>query len=67
MESRIDDLEIRSAHLEAEQEQLTHQLLEQQKTIDALRSEIDLLKSLLREISPSAVGPSADEPPPPHY
>lgn len=67
MESRIEDLEIRSAHLEAEQQQLTLALLQQQKTIDALHDQIEYLKSLVREMSPSAVGSQADEPPPPHY
>jgi len=67
MESRIEDLEIRSAHLEAEQEQLTHTLLEQQKTIEELRAQIDYLKSVLKDLSPSAVGSRADETPPPHY
>ncbi len=67
MESRIEDLEIRSAHLEAEQEQLTHQLLEQQKTINELRDQIEYLKSLLKDLSPSAVVSRAEETPPPHY
>lgn len=67
MESRIEDLEIRSAHLEAEQEQLTHTLLEQQKTIEELRAQIEYLKSLLKDLSPSAVVSRAEETPPPHY
>jgi SlyX protein len=67
MESRIEDLEIRSAHLEAEQEQLTRTLLEQQKTIEELRNQIDYLKSLLKELTPSAVASRAEETPPPHY
>lgn len=67
MESRIEDLEIRSAHLEAEQEQLTRSLLEQQKTIEELRDQIEYLKSLLKDLSPSAVATRAEETPPPHY
>lgn len=67
MESRIEDLEIRSTHLEAEQEQLTRSLLAQQQTIDELRVQIEYLKSLIKDLSPSAVGERADEPPPPHY
>ena len=67
MESRIEDLEIRSAHLEAEQEELTRSLLAQQQTIDELRVQIEYLKSLIKDLSPSAVGERADETPPPHY
>ncbi|MCW9089380.1 MAG: SlyX family protein [Gammaproteobacteria bacterium] len=67
MESRLDDLEIRSAHLEAEQEQLTLMLLAQQKTIEELRDQLNYLKSVVREVAPSAVASRADETPPPHY
>lgn len=67
MESRIEDLEIRSAHLEAEQEQLTLTLLAQQKTIDELRVQIEYLKSLVKDLTPSAVASRAEETPPPHY
>ena len=67
MESRIEDLEIRSAHLEAEQEQLTQTMLAQQKTIEELRVQIDYLKTLIREMSPAAVASRAEETPPPHY
>ncbi|HEY9148701.1 MAG TPA: SlyX family protein [Gammaproteobacteria bacterium] len=67
MESRLEDLEIRSAHLEAEQEQLTKMVLSQQQTIEELRAQLDYMKSLLRDMAPSAVASQADETPPPHY
>lgn len=67
MEQRIEDLEIRFAHLEAEQEQLTHTLMEQQKTLDEMHQRIAYLTSLLKELSPSAVVSQAEETPPPHY
>lgn len=67
MESRLEDLEIRSAHLESEQEQLTKMMLSQQQTIEELRAQIDYLKSMLRDIAPAAVASRADETPPPHY
>lgn len=67
MESRIDDLEIRSAHLEVEQEQLTRTVLEQQKVIEELHAQVEYLKTLVRDMAPSAVASQADETPPPHY
>ncbi len=67
MESRIEDLEIRLSHIEAEQEQLTLALLQQQKTMDEMAIQIDYLNSLLKNLSPSAVVSREDETPPPHY
>ena len=67
MESRIEDLEIRSAHIEAEHEELTRTLLAQQKSIDELRVQIEYLKSMLKDLAPSAVASRAEETPPPHY
>ncbi len=67
MESRIEDLEIRLTHIEAEQEQLTLTLLQQQKSMDAMQARIDYLTSLLKNLSPSAVASREEETPPPHY
>ncbi len=67
MESRIEDLEIRLTHIEAEQEQLTLTLLQQQKAMNEMTTRIDYLASLLKNLSPSAVASREDETPPPHY
>ena len=67
MESRLDDLEIRLAHQELAIEQLTQASLQQQRTIEQLQGEVEYLKSLLRELSPSAVASVGEETPPPHY
>jgi len=67
MESRLEDLEIRIAHQEAAIEELTRTNLAQQQQLEVLRVQIDYLKSLLKEITPSAVAPRSEETPPPHY
>ena len=67
MESRIEDLEIRLTHIEAEQEQLTLTLLQQQKSMDEMATRIDYLASLLKNLAPSAVVSREEETPPPHY
>lgn len=67
MESRIEYLEIRLTHIEAEQEQLTLALLQQQKLMDEMATRIDYLSSLLKNLAPSAVVSREEETPPPHY
>ncbi len=67
MESRITDLEVRLTHQEAALEELTHTVLEQDRVIADLRTELEYLKSLLRELAPSPVAPASEETPPPHY
>lgn len=67
MESRLEDLEIRIAHQEVAIEELTQTNLSQQQQIEVLRVQIDYLKSLIKELTPSAVGPRSEETPPPHY
>jgi len=66
-DARITDLEIRLSHQEAALEELTDTVLAQQRALHALRTELEYLRSLLREAAPGIVGPAADEPPPPHY
>lgn len=67
MESRLEDLEIRIAHQEAAIEELTRTNLAQQQQIEALHVQIGYLKSLIKEMTPSAVAPRSEETPPPHY
>lgn len=66
-DSRIEELEIRFAHQELAIEELTRQVLEQQQSIEKLHGEIDFIKSMLKDLAPSAVRPQAEETPPPHY
>lgn len=67
MEHRIADLEVRLSYQEATIDELTRTSLNQQEAIEDLRAELEQLKSLLRELAPSAVAPVSEETPPPHY
>ena len=67
MEDRIETLEVKSAHMEMSVDTLTQTVLEQEQQILNLKAEIELIKSMLAQITPSAVVSEADEPPPPHY
>lgn len=67
MESRLEDLEIRLAHQELAIDNLTQTLLIQEQTMAQLQDQLSYVKSMLRELSPSAVASAADETPPPHY
>lgn len=67
MESRLEDLEIRIAHQDAALEELTRTTLVQQQRIEALAAQVEYLKSLLKELTPSAVAPQSEETLPPHY
>ena len=67
MESRLEDLEIRLSHQELAIDNLTQHSLEQQQHIARLQAELEYVKSLLRELSPSAVASAGEETPPPHY
>ncbi len=67
MESRIDELEVRSAHQELAIETLLEQLREQQQRIDALHAQVRYLYEQLQTLAPSEVAPASEEMPPPHY
>lgn len=67
LQNRIDDLEIRTAHQELALENLTAHSLEQDRSIERLQAEIEQLKRMLRELSPSPLAPESAETPPPHY
>ncbi len=67
MESRLENLEINHAHLEATVEELTTTVLQQQQAIVELRNEIAFLKSLVKDLAPASVVPRSEETPPPHY
>lgn len=67
MQSRIEDLEIRSAHQEWALEELSEQVRAQLQMIEQMRERIRELESRLRSVAPGAVGPESEETPPPHY
>ena len=67
MESRLEDLETRYAYQESAIESLTRTVMEQQQAIESLNGQVEYLKSLLKDLTPSAVAPMSEETPPPHY
>ncbi len=67
MEKRLEDIETRIAYQEATIEELTRTVLAQQQANEELQGQIDYLKSLLKDLTPSAVAPMSEETPPPHY
>jgi SlyX protein len=67
MHNRLEDIETRIAYQEAAIEELTRTTLAQQQTIGELQGQIDYLKSLLKDLTPSAVAPMSEETAPPHY
>ncbi len=67
MENRLEDIETRIAYQEASIEELTGTMLAQQKTIEELQAQLDYFKSVLKDLTPSAVAPMSEETPPPHY
>lgn len=70
MESRLTDLEIRLTHQEAAIDELTDNLLAQQRVIDRLRQQVETLQGRLGDLESRGSGDGAEavpEPPPPHY
>jgi starch synthase len=67
MESRITDVEIHLMHQEHTVEELNKVVVQQQREIDRLGDEIELIKRQLRAIAPSDVKLPSEEEPPPHY
>ena len=67
MENRLEDIETRIAYQEASIDELTAAMLAQQKTIEAMQAQLDYFKSVLKDLSPSAVAPMSEETAPPHY
>ena len=67
MDERLTDLEIRYSHQEAALDDLTKQVIEQQKTIDSLSRQVRYLAERLGEMAPSGLAPASEETPPPHY
>lgn len=67
LERRTEDLETRLAFQELAIEQLSEELAEQQRTVEKMRQQMDLVISKLREQAGSPVASQSEETPPPHY
>lgn len=67
LQNRMTELEIRLSHQELALESLTQQSLSQTQTIEVLQKQIEHLKSMVKELTPSPLAPEDAETPPPHY
>lgn len=68
MESRIVELEIRVAHQEVTLQELNDVIVRQQRLIDRLVRDLDVLRQQLQaQARLLATVPAAEETPPPHY
>ena len=69
MENRITDFEIQLTHAEASIDSLNTTVYEQQKQIDDLTRQIEIMKEYIQGIGKqmSQIRPVSEEPPPPHY
>lgn len=67
LSARIDALEIRIAYQDELIEDLNQTIVAQWKQIDLLTRQIANLTARIQEAEHKAGGPSAPEPPPPHY
>ena len=65
--ARIDTLEMRFAYQDQVIEDLNRTITEQWKQIDHLTRRLASLGERVQEAADNAGGPSAPEPPPPHY
>ena len=67
MENRLIELETRLAFQDNSLQELNTVVVRQQREIDALTRELEMLKAQLRTLAPDLVANRADEAPPPHY
>lgn len=69
MENRITDLEIKLMHAESHIDSLNTTAFEQQKQIDDLTRQIEIMKEYIKGIGKqmNQIADSGDEAPPPHY
>jgi SlyX protein len=65
--ARIDTLETRVAYQDQMLEDLNATIAAQWKQIDALAREVRRLSDRVQQVEDRAAGPTAPEPPPPHY
>lgn len=67
MENRLIELETRLAFQDNSLQELNAVVVRQQREIDTLTRELEMLKAQLRTLAPDLVANRADEAPPPHY
>ena len=67
MESRIVDLEMRFMHQESTIQELNEVVISQQKLIDKLTEEVELLKQQIKAANQPLIRDPSEETPPPHY
>lgn len=67
MKDLITDLEIRLTHHELGLQELNDAVLHQQKLIDNLTTEVEILKQQLRAQAQFNIAQLSEETPPPHY
>lgn len=67
MQERLTDLESRFAFQEQAIQELSDVVARQQREIDTLVRELEMLREYVRNITPSMVASEAEETPPPHY
>ncbi|WP_442931940.1 SlyX family protein [Microvirga sp. CF3016] len=66
-EARIEALEVRVAYQDKMIEDLNQTVIAQWKQIDGLKRQLNELLDRVQEVEDNTGGPSAPEPPPPHY
>ena len=67
LQARIEALEVRVAYQDQVIEDLNQTVIDQWKHIDNLKRHFGDLVNRVQEVEDNAGGPSAPEPPPPHY
>jgi SlyX protein len=67
MEERIVELETRFMHQQSTIQELNEVVIAQQKSIDELKEEVELLKRQMRVEAGSIIRDPSEESPPPHY
>lgn len=66
-EERLTDFEVRLMHQEAAIEELSVASHRQQNQLDDIKSDLQQIRAVLRQLSAGDIDSSANEPPPPHY
>lgn len=67
MSNEIEELQMKLAYQEAAIAEMSDEIASQQKQLTDLMNEVEQLRRELRAMTPSMVGATTDEPPPPHY
>ena len=67
MENRLSEIEMRMMHQDETIDTLNEVLIGQQRQIDRLQKEVELLTKRLQSFSEHNIADAKDETPPPHY